>query len=298
MIESHFIELAAKEKLHLKRFCGDPAGPVIFCLHGSYDSGRTFYNKEGSRGLAPFLAAQGFDVYIADLRGHGESTPAVSAQSRFGQSEIIQEDLPAFEKKINELRPHAPRFWLAHSWGGVLLLSYLARHPEAAENLRGLVFMGVKRRIVLAPRWQRLKLFLLWYQLAPLLIRFYGYFPAPKLKLGSQNDSRKFSLQSMQWNRSRSLWRDSDDAFDYAGQIKKVRLPPILNVCGQNDLIAGHPKDCALFLQEVGAQKVDHLLLSKAQGFQHDYNHVSMMIHRSGPQDHFPRLAAWMKAQL
>src|SRR4026208_2216064 len=130
--DSLFIPLHEKDLLHLKRFCGNPLGPVIFMLHGTIENGRIFYSKNG-KGLAPFLAKQGYDVFVADLRGRGLSTPSISRNSKFGLTECIQEEIPAFLDEIKKIRGDAPLHWIAHSWGGILLLSYYARQAENAN---------------------------------------------------------------------------------------------------------------------------------------------------------------------
>ena len=81
--ESLFIPLHQNDRLHLKRFCGSSTGSVVFMLHGTVENGRIFYSRNG-KGLAPFLASKGYDVFVADLRGRGESTPAISRESASG----------------------------------------------------------------------------------------------------------------------------------------------------------------------------------------------------------------------
>ena len=53
------------ERLHVRRFVGE--GPPILLLHGSVENGRIFYTDSG-RGLASYLARNGHDVYVCDLR--------------------------------------------------------------------------------------------------------------------------------------------------------------------------------------------------------------------------------------
>ncbi|PTB97869.1 hypothetical protein C9994_00645 [Marivirga lumbricoides] len=98
--ESHFIEKEGYN-LHLRRFFTPDAKASIFLLHGSIEDGRIFYSKSG-KGLAPFLAQNGYDVFVADLRGKGKSTPNISPESDFGQKEAIMEDMPAFMDYINQ----------------------------------------------------------------------------------------------------------------------------------------------------------------------------------------------------
>src|SRR5258706_5010461 len=125
--ESFFIPFHSTEQLHLKRFCGNENGPIAFLLHGSIENGRIFYSRSG-KGLAPFLAKNGYDVFVADLRGRGESTPPIGKQSDYGLTESIAEEIPAFLNEIKRLRGDAPQYWMAPSWGGILMLCFLARH--------------------------------------------------------------------------------------------------------------------------------------------------------------------------
>src|SRR5689334_685054 len=143
--ESLFIPLHAQDMLHLKRFCGNPEGPVIFMVHGSVENGRIFYSNNG-KGLAPFLAGEGYDVFVADLRGRGLSKPSISRKSRYGLTECILEEIPAFINGIKKIRGNAPLHWIAHSWGGILLLCYYARHKKEVPP-SSMIFFGTKRRI-------------------------------------------------------------------------------------------------------------------------------------------------------
>ena len=58
-------------------------------VHGMVEDGRIFYHKSG-KGLACYLAKQGYDVYVVDLRGIGQSTPKISADSDHGQTEPLE----------------------------------------------------------------------------------------------------------------------------------------------------------------------------------------------------------------
>ncbi|HYX81614.1 MAG TPA: alpha/beta fold hydrolase, partial [Gemmatimonadales bacterium] len=88
--EQHTIVLAG-HTLVMQRFVADGARDVVFMLHGSIENGRVFYSASG-KGLAPYLAQHGFDVFVPDLRGRGASTPHVGRHSSYGQTEIIVEE--------------------------------------------------------------------------------------------------------------------------------------------------------------------------------------------------------------
>ena len=86
------------EQLHLRHIWQRKGGVPIFMLHGLIENGFIFYTEKG-KGLACYLAEQGFDVYVADLRGRGKSKPAINADSAFGQFEAITRDIPLFLAK-------------------------------------------------------------------------------------------------------------------------------------------------------------------------------------------------------
>ena len=75
-----FIPITDTDTLFVRRFRveGKAIGNV-FLLHGSIENGRIFYS-ENNKGLAPFLARNGYDVYVGDLRGRGKSKPAYQRQ--------------------------------------------------------------------------------------------------------------------------------------------------------------------------------------------------------------------------
>ena len=70
------------QQLHLRHIWTKPGGVPIFMLHGLIENGLIFYTEKG-KGLACYLAEQGFDVYVADLRGRGKSTPMIDHRSSF-----------------------------------------------------------------------------------------------------------------------------------------------------------------------------------------------------------------------
>ncbi|MBZ0253054.1 MAG: hypothetical protein K8I02_06905, partial [Candidatus Methylomirabilis sp.] len=58
-------------RLSLRRRRGD--GPPVLLTHAMMANGSVFERK--GRGLAPWLAARGFDAFVLDFRGHGVSVP-------------------------------------------------------------------------------------------------------------------------------------------------------------------------------------------------------------------------------
>ncbi|MFQ3212533.1 MAG: alpha-beta hydrolase superfamily lysophospholipase [Marivirga sp.] len=288
--ESHFVD-KNNYKLHYKRIFKHTDGPALMLIHGSIEDGRIFYSKSG-KGLAPFLAEQGFDVFVVDLRGKGLSVPSIDASSNFGQKEAIMEDMPNLINGIHGLSGKKPVHIIAHSWGGVITLSYLARfsYPE----LKGVVFFGSKRdvRVQSPKRW--LNVDLLWNLLGTYLVHKYGFLPAVKYKAGSDNESKNFFLEANKWVYSKE-WIDAFDGFNYATALQDKKLPPILSITGAKDTHAGHPKDVKRLLSEIG-NKASHQFkeIGTKQGYLNNYDHITLLTHPDAKDDHFKEVATWL----
>lgn len=84
--ESTYILVTATDTLHLNRFNQEKQGLLV---HGSLENGRI-----SGKGFAPLLVQQGYDVFVADLRGRGKSKPRISGKSVFGLTHTL-ENFPA-----------------------------------------------------------------------------------------------------------------------------------------------------------------------------------------------------------
>lgn len=288
--ESSFIPLHKTDILHLKRFCGNEQGPVIFMLHGSVENGRIFYSKNG-KGLAPFLARQGYDVFVADLRGRGQSSPPINRGSRYGLSECIQEEIPAFLQEIKKIRGSVPQFWLAHSWGGILLLCYYARNPEAV-NVSSMIFVGTKRRITVGGVRKFWMINVFYNYIFRIVIWLKGYVDTKWLRIGSENETEKSRRQTYEWITHES-WKD-EDGFDYTAALRKLELPPSLFIAGAKDEVLGHQKDVQQLIEEIDARRAEFYFAAKSHGNLHDYNHITLLTHGDAPADHFQFILQWL----
>lgn len=246
------------------------------------------------KSLAPFLAAQGYDVFVADLRGRGKSTPAISKNSHWGLAENLEEDFPAYLAKIKEIKGDQPIHWMAHSWGGVLQLAYLARYQSPAGMPASLTFFGSKRRISVFSLSRLFQVDIIWNLFSRLLVRKYGYLPAKRFKIGSDNESRRSHKETLQWVVERE-WRDWHDGFDYRKALQNTPLPPLLSLTGASDRVLGHPHDVHALAAETGSGSVKVQVIGKAEGFLHDYDHINLLTHPDAPKDHFQTVLQWLK---
>ena len=296
-------------QLHLRQLLpatADFSKTPILMLHGAMSNGRVFYSQSG-RGLGCFLAKAGFVVYVLDTAGRGLSLPKINRDFTLGQGEVIREQLPLVQQAILNLHQTACQqqtmiqakkivapsqvHWCAHSWGGVLMASSLARYPSLQQSVRSLLTFGSKRtiRVKSFKKWLMVDVF--WNRLAPGLAMGQGYLAADKLRIGMDNESRASLVQSIDW--VRGDWQDHDDGFDYANAAKRADWPTAWFVSGQNDTVLGHPEDVADMVSECGFKRIKSTLLSKANGFKHDYGHADMLTHLDATTDHFPKIRDW-----
>lgn len=292
--ESFYLPVNEKESLHLKRIYQNESGPPVFLLHGSIENGRIFYSESG-KGFAPFLARAGFDVFIGDLRGHGKSRPKISRRSTFGQYELICEDLPIFLKTIERIHKGEKLNLIAHSWGGVLLFSFLARNPAYAKKINSIVCFATKRSINVfnLPKFFVINLY--WHFFGSLLVKIFGFLPVKKIKFGEEDISKKLYREMSQWIKAGSRWVDPTDNFNYAEAIKNISLPATLHVVGEKDAYLGNPRDVKVFLKESNPEKSDYILLNRNQDFKRAYGHIDILTHPKAGEDHFPFILKWLK---
>ena len=107
----------------------EPAVPrgVVLLVHGFGQNRYVWHSSQ--RSFSSYLAAEGWDVFNADLRGHGRSR-------RFGAKgasllrEYAEEDLPACVREAERLTGAKRVFLVGHSMGG------LVGYASAATVLR------------------------------------------------------------------------------------------------------------------------------------------------------------------
>jgi len=283
-------------KLHLMHISqpGQQGIPVLM-IHGMVEDGRIFYHKSG-KGLGSYMAQQGYDVYVADLRGMGLSTPKVNASSTHGQTETIQQDIPALIRFVLEHSGHKKLHLMAHSWGGVYLNSSLLFQTELIPHVLSATYFGSKRTVRARTFERYFKIDLIWNRLSLAASKRKGYLPAINYKLGSENESHKTHRQCVDWVRN-DAWIDSDNGFDYGAAAKETMLPPTLHIAAIRDISMGHRFDVNAFMKESGPHKRKYLLLAKKHGNTLDYDHINMLTAPECVGDHFPTVFDWVKKQ-
>lgn len=117
---------------------GPAKGAPVVCWHGVACNGRTF-DFQPDRSLGRALAAQGFDVYMVDLRGAGRSDRPRGW--RFGFFDYVDKDVPAVLAAVRARTGARRVLWVGHSMGGLIGYEHLASEA-GADDLAALVAIG------------------------------------------------------------------------------------------------------------------------------------------------------------
>lgn len=281
----------AHHQLHLRHIWHDENGPPVLMIHGVIENGKIFYTENG-KGLACFLAANGFNVFVADMRGRGKSSPSIADDPNHDQHDQITRDIPCFINYVAE-RTGQPVHAIAHSWGGVLLASSLARFPELCERIASQICFGTKRSVRVQNPEKWFKVDLIWKTLCPIIASRKGFLPAANLKIGSDDETYGSLSQGMNWVRKKP-WVDAKDHFNYAQAAKQTRWPATWHIAATNDYALGHPKDVHDFIAESVGPSAHFTVLSKANDNLYNYDHISMLTHPLAVKDHFPSVVKWL----
>lgn len=295
-IEEFFVPSGRRgDQLLVHRFRSQAATSkgAVMMYPGAVENARIFFTHSG-KGLAPFLAREGFDVFACDPRGRGGSKPTIARGINFGQTDIITEDFAALSAAIAAKASQSRQHWLAHSWGGVLMASHLVRFPAQALRVASLTCFGTKRSIAVTGREKYLGVDVVWNRAAPFVAAMCGYLPARALKIGADSETIQTLRDCIEWVDPESPWIDTKDGFDYGSAAQMNKLPRTLHLTGVNDAYLGHATDVARFMEECGLNKKTLRVIGRGNGALHDYDHIDLLTHPDAVNDHFPGVAAWM----
>lgn len=143
--ERHFVKTDDGWTLALSRLRANPEGPgggrALICCHGLACNHR-FFDLDDEHSLGRHLAAQGFDVWLLDLRGAGASERAsfFGRPWSFGILDHAHHDVPAAVAHVQAETGQAAPLWLGHSMGGLVAL--LAGADGCVDALGGVVTLG------------------------------------------------------------------------------------------------------------------------------------------------------------
>jgi len=318
----HFAETSDGWKVALHRY--SPKGgtarryPAILC-HGLGANRFNFDLGEGAS-LARFLQRQGYDVWVLELRGRGNSSrPRLCNRYRgtWHFDEYVRRDLPAAIALVKRLSGAGKVHWIGHSMGGIVLYAYL--QGEGAHEIASGVAIGSPGVFRPLPGFSIMPAVMRVLGLLPRLhFEFLGAGIAPLLATGKAPFSRFFVnpenvegsvlgralcylvsdihsgelLQFADWMRH-GEFRTFDRVYSYQEHLNMIRTPLFL-MAGSMDFMAG-PQSIAFVYDRLSSPLKRFRVCGRAYGDRYDYGHGDLLIGKACPQEVFPALVEWLE---
>lgn len=265
-------------------------GRAVFMLHGLMDDARCFHDEQSRTGLAYVLARQGYDVYLAELRGRRLDGGGLKGKD-FGVEQVISEDLQKLVAAMNKRAQPGGRIWVGQGFGSLLLTSYLARHPQELEQIMGMVHFSPFRESQPAGRIKHLWVNWLHRRGIRMISSVLGYVPSLKLKLGRCNESLNFYQDALDW--LDTPWCGKD-GFDYSAAVKQLDWPPSLYFASLYQSWRASDADARAFMFDLGAHNGRLIKLGRRVGNQQNYKRSELCLNQAAEQDYYPLLLQWL----
>ncbi|MGE3457122.1 MAG: alpha/beta fold hydrolase [Kofleriaceae bacterium] len=217
---------------------GDRRG-VALCLHAMMTDGRYFgARRDGS--FAATLSDAGFDVIVADFRGHGRSVPPRAASGDWSFDDLVQLDLPTIVEAVAHHSACAPSELaiIGHSLGGLVTTAALGTGRIAAVRSFALVSTSVWLLGRDAPLRRRMAMTGLRG-----MARWLGRVPARGLGFGHADEPATYVRQLTGWTRTQR-W-ESLDGIDYFAAASAITTP-VYPYTGAGDWVCT-PQDASGF---------------------------------------------------
>ena len=260
-------------------------GAPVILLHGSFSNRRFWYSPKAV-GLGADLARKGFDVWIAEMRGHGLS-PRNQHYKANRVSDYARYDLPAIAAFVREQTRQAPH-WIGHSLGGTTLVAALGGHYLGEQEVASAALFGSQVSRVYWPlkvppvEWG-----------GRLLLKRFAHISGSRLKRGPEDEPIGLALEGLRWHGL--FGRFGDLERDWWAGLGEVKVP-VLAVSAEGDR-QDPPWACRKLLKQFGSATREYLCLGRKSGFTYDFGHVEMLVSKQAQREVWPLVAHWLERQ-
>ena len=258
-------------------------GVPVILIPGSFSNRRFWYSPKGV-GLGAFLARAGYDVWIAEMRGHGLS-PRNHDYKHNKVSDYVRYDLPAIADFVYEQSPQKAH-WLDHSLGGITLAGamgggYLEQSRIASVTLCGSQISRVYWPLKFPP--------LEWG--SRVLLKRFSVISGPRLKRGPEDEPIGLALESLRWHGLFGRFGDAER--DWWAGLAEVKVP-VMAVAAVGDT-QDPAWACRKLFEQFGSGVAEFLCLGRKNGFSGDFGHVEMLVSKEAQREVWPLIEQWLR---
>jgi oxygen-independent coproporphyrinogen-3 oxidase len=276
--KQYIVEMEGGGKIALYRLKNlNPIGLPLIIAHGMIS------NSEAVRDLGWYLTQLGFDCWLLEWGGHGQST-AFNKRQDFEYPAF--NDLPTAISKIIQVTGQQRVYWVSHSGGCHLALMYLARNPERQEKFAGLVTIGAQATDAALGLKHKVRALMLWW-----VTNLFGQTPRALVSVGTEGEPTRLLAQWSKWN-LRGKWM-GEDGFDYMNGLAKIKIPALI-FAGSNDDIAP-VSGCKKVYEAIGSVDKTWLVCSISNHFSKDFTHGKLIRGEAAKNEIFPQVGEWLK---
>jgi pimeloyl-ACP methyl ester carboxylesterase len=295
----------------------DPAKFPAILAHGFTET-RFAFDLPG-RSLPRYLADQGREAWVVELRGQGDSRRAIGRPLpwQFDFDDHARRDVPAAIDAVIA-KSGAPKVhWIGHSMGGMVLYAYLAWAGGDARIARGVTlgspgtftaFRDPLAWLVHADRLLRHRKVLatgfyttFWLPLVALGLLRLRFLGNPENLRGRTYTTylahaiadvgMGVAAQFAHFIRT-GTFTARVDGFDYQANFSRITTP-LLMIAGGGDTLVRTFRVKATH-DAVASPEKEYLRVGKRDGFALDYGHGDLTIGDRAPEEVWPRIAAWL----
>jgi predicted alpha/beta hydrolase len=216
---------------------------VVVCLHAMMTDGRYFGARRADepRSFAAALANAGFDVYVADFRGHGRSRPPYAKGGNWSFDDLVDLDLPAIVTAAATTAgcTASELSILGHSLGGLVSCAALGTGRIPAPKKLVLAATSVW----LGETMPRKALMRVYRGVTSIL----GHAPIRRLRVGDADESADYVDQLTGWARD-GRWL-SRQGLDYQATLRTITVPTF-SFTGASDWMC-KPRDAEAIIAHI-----------------------------------------------